>query len=195
MLIQTHLADELDSRRRDLRGDPLQGGPGGGLAGPLHARAGARGHLRGAHVRRSGSADSHGGAGGGVRPGPAGGPQMWSDEAAQHPPGRAARGARAPGLHARLLERAAQRLIRAPGVPGGQRAGAGRDHASVSAAGGRAVRRRATDEDPRAGGIRSLLSRRCRTTGAAASVCAPRRPPAWRRARWCWPRPSACSHR
>src|ERR1035438_6034255 len=60
---------------------------------------------------------------------------------------------------------AAQRLIRPPGVPGGQRAGAGRDHPSVSAAGGRAVRRRATDEDPRADGIRSLLSRCGRTTG------------------------------
>ena len=77
----------------------------------------------------------------------------WSDDAARRAARRAAGGARAPGVHARVVERAAQRLLRAPGVPGGQRAGAGGDHVPVSAPGGRALRRGATDEDPRAGGL------------------------------------------
>ena len=53
--------------RRDRRGHPLQGGPRGGFAGSVHARAGARGHLRGAHVRRAGRADPDGGRGGRLR--------------------------------------------------------------------------------------------------------------------------------
>src|SRR6185312_14589610 len=48
-------------RRRDHRGDTLQGGPRGRLARPLHARSGARGHLRGGDVGRAGGADSDGG--------------------------------------------------------------------------------------------------------------------------------------
>src|SRR5581483_981805 len=53
--------------RRDHGGDPLQGGPRGGLAGSLHARAGARGHLPGADVRRAGGADPHRRGGGRLR--------------------------------------------------------------------------------------------------------------------------------
>ena len=45
-LIRAHLADELDVDPRRSSRDPLQGGPRGRLARPLHARAGARGHLR-----------------------------------------------------------------------------------------------------------------------------------------------------
>ena len=82
---------------------------------------------------------------------------MRADEAAECAVGGASRGAGAPGLHARLVERAAQRLLRAPGVPRRQRAGAGRHHAPLPAPGGRALRRGAAHEDPRPGGVRPLL--------------------------------------
>ena len=74
---------------------------------------------------------------------------------------------RAPGLHPRLLERAAQRLLRAPGVPRRQRAGARRDRAPVPAPGGRALRRGPADEDPRAGCLGRLLPGGGRAPGAA----------------------------
>ena len=74
------------------------------------------------------------------------------------------------GLHARLLERAAQRLLRAPGVPRRQRAGAGGDRPPLPAAGGRALRRRAADEDPRPGGVGAGLPRGRRAAGAARAA-------------------------
>jgi len=71
---------------------------------------------------------------------------------------RVAGGSRAPGLHARLLERAAQRLVCAAGVPRGQRAGArGDDRICTPAPGGRALRRGAAHEDSRAGGLGRVL--------------------------------------
>ena len=46
-LVRDHLADELDlDPGAHRRGHALQGGPRGRLARPLHARPGARGHLR-----------------------------------------------------------------------------------------------------------------------------------------------------
>ena len=71
----------------------------------------------------------------------------------------AAAGARGAGVHARLVDGAALGLLRAAGVPRRQRAGAGGHHASLSAARGRALRRRAPDEDPRAGGLGTLVPR------------------------------------
>src|ERR1700733_10618810 len=64
------------TRRRGLGDRPrhaLQGRPRGRLAGPLHARAGARGHLRREHVRRAGRADPHGRPGRRLRAGARGG--------------------------------------------------------------------------------------------------------------------------
>ena len=69
--VREHLADELDlDPARDRRGDALQGGPRGRLARPLHARAGARGHLRRHDERRAGRADPHRRSGRRLRPRP-----------------------------------------------------------------------------------------------------------------------------
>ena len=73
----------------------------------------------------------------------------------------------ATGVHPRLLERAAQRLLREAGVPGRQRACPGRDDTPLSAPGGRALRGGQADEDPRAGGIGSVLPGGRRAPGAA----------------------------
>ena len=54
--------------RAHRRGDALQGGPRGRLAGPLHARAGARGLLRRQDVRRAGGEDPDRGPGRRLRP-------------------------------------------------------------------------------------------------------------------------------
>ena len=89
--------------------------------------------------------------------------------------GRAARGARAPGVHARLVDRAAQRLLCAPGVPGRQRARAGGDHPPLSAPGGRALRGGEAHEDPRPSGVGSVLPRRWPSAWRCPSGCAPRR--------------------
>ena len=69
------------------------------------------------------------------------------------------------GLHARLLERAPRRLLRAPGVPRRQRAGAGGDRPPLSPPRGRALRGRAADEDPRPGGLGAGLPGGRRTAG------------------------------
>ena len=53
----------------DHRADPLPQRPECGLARPLHARAGARGHLRGQDVRRGGGAYPDRGRGGRLRAG------------------------------------------------------------------------------------------------------------------------------
>ena len=73
-LIQSHLADELDVEPgADRRADALQGGSRGRLARPVHARPGARGLLRRAHVRRAGGIDPHRRPGGRLRPRAGGG--------------------------------------------------------------------------------------------------------------------------
>src|SRR5438270_12474657 len=72
---------------------------------------------------------------------------------------RTAGGSGAAGLHACVVERAAQRLLRATRLPGRQRARAGGDGASVPAPGGRALRRGQAHEDPRTGGLRPVLPR------------------------------------
>ena len=70
-LIRDHLADELDLDAGADRGrHALQGGPGGRLARPLHAGAGARGLLRREDDRRAGRADPLRGSGGRLRPRP-----------------------------------------------------------------------------------------------------------------------------
>ena len=92
------------------------------------------------------------------------------DDAAGRPARGAAGGPGAPGLHARLLERAPRRLLHAAGVPRRQRAGAGGDGLPLPAPGGRALRRRAADEDPRAGGLGGLLPRGGRAPGAARAA-------------------------
>ena len=70
-LIQTHLADELDlDPARIDETTRFKRGPRGRLAGPLHARPGARGLLRREDVRRAGGADPHRGPGRRLRPRP-----------------------------------------------------------------------------------------------------------------------------
>ncbi len=84
---------------------------------------------------------------------------------------RAAGGSLPAGLHARVVVGAAQRLLRAAGLPRRLRAGAVGHGAPLPAPGGRALRRRAADEDPRAGGVGPGLpggGRAARSAGAAA---------------------------
>ena len=61
------------------------------------------------------------------------------------------------GLHARVVDERRSRLLRAAGVPRRQRAGAGGHRPPVSAAGGRSLRRRPADQDPRPGGLRAVV--------------------------------------
>ena len=95
------------------------------------------------------------------------------------------------GVHPRLLDDQALGLLRAAGLPGRQRAGAGGHLAPLPAAGGRALRRRAADQDPRPGGLGPLVPggrRAARGAGAAAAAA----PPAAARASRHWSRPSGC---
>ena len=84
---------------------------------------------------------------------------------------RAAGRPRPAGGHARLVDRAARGQLRAAGAPGRLGARPGGDDAPLPAAGRRDLRRRAADEDPRAGGLRPLVprgGRAARAPGAAA---------------------------
>ena len=134
------------------------------------------------------------GAGRRLRARPRGRP-MRAHDAARRAARRAARGPRAPGLHARLLERAPQRLLRAPRVPRRQRARAGGDRPPVPAAGGRALRRRAADEDPRAGRVGAVVPRASPSASRCPSACARRRPTGCATAPPRSSRPSACWRR
>ena len=104
--------------RAHRRGDALQGGPGGRLAGPLHARPGARGLLRREDVRRAGGEDPLRGPGRRLRRRPRAhhAPEPWT--ASAHCSARAARGPAPAGLHPCLVDRAALGLLLAPGLPG-----------------------------------------------------------------------------
>ena len=82
-----------------------------------------------------------------------------SSARAPHAAGRAPRRPGDVGVHALVVDHAALALLRAPGVPGRQRAGAGRDLAPVPAARGRALRPRPADQDPRPGGLGPLVPR------------------------------------
>ena len=170
-LIREHLADELElDPGAHHGGHALPRGPGGRLAGPLHAGAGARGLLRREDVRRAGGADPHGRPGGRLRARPR---PVEALTAAQAPrPARAAAGRPRPaGGHAFVVDRAALGLLRAAGLPGRLRARARGHHAPLSAAAARRLRRRPADQDPRAGGLGALLPRgrgAARDAGAAA---------------------------
>ena len=67
-VIRAHLADELEVDPDSIeRVHALPGGPRSRLARPVHARSGARGHLRRHDLRRAGRQDPDGRAGGRVR--------------------------------------------------------------------------------------------------------------------------------
>ena len=173
------------------RGHALQGGPRGRLARPLHARAGARGPLRRAHDRRAGGARSSPWARPSTSSSPT--PRRRPELAApERPPRRAARGPAPPGVHARLLDRAALGLLRAAGLPGRQRARPGRDGGPLPAPGGRALRRRAPDEDPRPDRLGPVLPGRRRAPRRARAPRRPPRPTASARRPRRSSRPSAC---
>ena len=159
-LIRDHLADELSADPAAItETDPLPGGPVGGLAGPLLARAGARGHLRPEDVRRGRGAHPHRRPGRGLRPGPRPFGTLSAAQAPRH--ARAAAGRPRPaGGHAFFVDGEALGLLRAARVPG--RFGARpRDHdAPLSAAAAGRLRGRPADEGPRAGGLRPFLPRR-----------------------------------
>src|SRR5450759_4210743 len=93
-----------------------------------------------------------------------GGPVLG--EAAAVAPGRAAGGSGAAGVHARVVDRAARRLLYKAGVPRGQRACAGCHDAPVPAAGSGALRGGPADEDPRSGRVRAVVSHGGRTASA-----------------------------
>ena len=155
-LVRDHLADELElDADRISEDDALQGGSRGRLARPLHARAGAGGHLRGPDLRRAGREDPHRRPGRRLRLRPR--RSILTAALACRAPRRAAAGPRAAGVHARLLDRAARRLLRALGLPRRLRPGAGGDDAPLPAPGGGPLRRGPADEDPRAGGLGPLV--------------------------------------
>ena len=82
-------------------------------------------------------------------------------------------------------------LLRAPGLPRRQRAGPRHHDAPVPAPGGRALRRRAADEDPRAGRLGPACREVAERLGRARAAA--RRRARGRRARGeRWSRPSAC---
>ena len=175
-----HLADELDvDPRGDRRGHALQGGPRGRLAGPVHARAGARGHLRREHVRRAGGADPDRRSGRRLRRSPTrAGPSMRGDDAAR------------PSCSTSCPRSSPDRSSRTP--PG---ASAASDSYTRLAFLGDSVlalavtahlyprleaeqlRRGQADEDPRAGRLRGRPAGRSPSGSSCRSACAPRRPP------------------
>ena len=142
-------------RRASQEATPLQGGPGGRLARPVHARAGARGLLR-RHASPTSRRREILTVGQAVdfvlahQPASRG-PDRPDD--AHRLAGSPAGAVAAAGVHACLVDRAARRLLRAAGLPGRLRARLAVSDPSVPAPGGRALRRRAADEDPRAGGL------------------------------------------
>ena len=119
-------------------GHALPRGPGGGLARPLHARAGAGGLLRREDVRRGGRAHPHRRRRRSTSCSPTTPPRG---------PDRCARcttcwsvlpeGLAAAGGHALVLDGAAGGVLRAAGLPGRLGARPGRDHAPLPAPGRR----------------------------------------------------------
>ena len=176
-LIRDHLADELSSRSGGDHGDDaLPGGPLGGLAGPLLARAGAGGHLRPEDVRRGSGAHPDRRPGRGLRPGPR---PVGTLTAAQAPrPARAAAGRSRPaGGHAFVVDGEAVGFLRAARLPGRFRARPGGHDAPLSAPAAGRLRRRAADEGPRAGGLAGARAATWRSGWGSRSGCATRRRP------------------
>ena len=95
---------------------------------------------------------------------------------------RLARRARQARVHARLVDHATLGLLRAARVSRRQRALAGGHDPPVPAARGRAVRRGTADEDPRPGGLGTLVPGGRGAARAFPSACAPPRRPARPRA-------------
>ena len=186
-LIRAHLADELElDPSRVEEEHPLQAGPRGRLARPLHARPGARGLLRGEDVRRGGGAHPHRRAGRRLRDRPPGAigsraPSLERRAEALTPAqaARPARGAagrpRPAGGDARLVDRAAGGVLRAPRLPRRLGARAGGHHAPLPAPGPGLLRRRAADQDPRPGRLRAARAARWPSASGCRSACAPRR--------------------
>ena len=113
-------------------------------------------------------------------------------EPAQRPAGSAAAGSRAAGDHARVVDGAALGLLRAAGVPGRLGARPGGHDAPVSAAGGGVARRRAADQDPRAGGLGPLVPRVAERLGLPERLRAAAPPEAGEAATSRWCAPSGC---
>src|SRR5665213_2014676 len=90
------------------------------------------------------------------------------DEAAEYAARGATDGVGATGVHARVLERALERLLYALGVPRRQCAGAGCDSAPVSTSGGGAIRGGEADEDPRTGRVGAVVQGGGGALGSAA---------------------------
>ena len=169
-LIREHLADELElDPGAHHGGHALPQGPASGLARPLHAGAGARGHLRRQDVRRGGGADPDRAArrstscwpttvrARGRRRRPRAG--ILTAARAARPAGAAAGRARPAGGHARVVGRASaptsyERLA----FLGDSVLGLAITTHLYPRLG--ELRRRAADQDPRAGGLGSLVPRR-----------------------------------